>query len=121
MTTLDKLQAERARINNAIWKIERAEQSKEAQALVGSHFKYRNTYGSGDQGWWLYAKVYAVKDGCVVAHRFQTTSRKTHEIEPAYVGYSHGMGGGEWLKISASEYKKAWRALLKKLESELPA
>jgi hypothetical protein len=48
-------------IRDEIWKRDGEESRRQNAKLVGRCFKYRNTYGGGDEkSWWLYAKITGV-------------------------------------------------------------
>jgi hypothetical protein len=121
MDELEKLNAERARINNRIWAIEGKRRAAEHANFLGKCFKYRNSYScpQGDKDrWWLYAKVISVDArGEVKAFQFQTDKYGKLAIEASY-RITHSLGG--YIPITAGEFNKAWRAVQKRVAGWQP-
>ena len=67
---LEKLEAQRAGIQDKIWDIKLVETEKENQKYLGKCFRYENRYSS-DESWWLYKKVISIKDGHLEVVAFQ--------------------------------------------------
>ncbi len=85
-----------------------AEQSK----LRGKCFRYRNSYGPSDQGWWLYMRVDSVeKDGGFRGLSFQTDSSGTITIMPDKWHMSLLDGYSE---ITVAQFNKAFGAMQQK-------
>ncbi len=60
------------------------ETEPECKALIGKCFRYRNSCGKKEEGWWLYTKVlsYNPKDKQLTLLRFEWKSCGTIEIQP---------------------------------------
>ncbi len=106
MSELEKLHADKAKIQSQIWDIEQAETAKINKKLLGKCFRYWDTFGSGGDGWWLYAKVIDVDAGNPIAHRFQIDANGGMEIEPRHVLW-HDLSSG-YDKISNAAFDAAW-------------
>jgi ribosomal protein L35AE/L33A len=115
MKTKEQLEAEIAPLQAALYKLRDAEASKEAQALVGKFFKYRNSYGGGSPGWWMYAKVTHVKNTSAISFRFQTCEHDKLEIET-----SRHFLSSSWTPIKESEFLREWRKVQKRIAGMKP-
>lgn len=82
---------------------EREAAAAEKRLFIGRYFKYRNTYGGSDTGWWLYGSPTALDDGgTLVGLSFQTTCYGEIEI-------NQNRGSlitlpGSWQEIEAAEF-----------------
>jgi len=86
-----------------------AEQNKQNKALVGTYWKFLNSYGSG-ASWWLYIKIIGVnRDGtptCVeVEHTSHDNIEIKHTTRPVYRNGStqKGLGDG-YTKITKAQW-----------------
>lgn len=78
-----KLQKQFAEARNQLDAIERKEAFKHNKQYVGRFFKYRNNYGSGCPGWWLYVAVVGIdRNAQLIALQFQRTSKGIFELRP---------------------------------------
>jgi len=86
---------------------------KENRKLIGTYWKFKNSYGSG-QDWWLYTEVVGVDGATIKKIDYQLTGRDRSEIqEQEQTSYGKVMDG--WSKISKKEFIKGRGAVLKKL------
>ncbi len=64
-------------LKDSIYKLQIESKMK---AMVGRCFKYRNSYGSHSEDWWLYARVIGYKNKTLTVCRFEITSINQIEI-----------------------------------------
>src|SRR3990167_10109433 len=112
---IEKLQAKFYAARDALQLAEKKQQETDNRALVGRHFKYRNSY-SGSRQWWMYTKVLAVRGSKLMCHEFQTTCDGKIEINLKRTYF--GRINGSYQKATAAEFKKAWRAVQKKIAAQ---
>lgn len=113
--SLIELREAAAKASAKVWSLEAKERAEKAQSLVGRAFRFRNSYGS-DSKWWLYAMVHTItKDGHILVHEFQTTSRHEMQINFRREHYYHLLDG--YQEITKAEFRKEWRALKKRIAS----
>lgn len=91
------------------------------QSQVGKCFKYRNSYGTNNDSWWLYEKVISLTDdGDFYCEKFQTDC--FGEISINYmneVNYDRShFENRDWKKISIDEYNKAKLLVIKTLREK---
>ncbi len=96
----------------------------ECKAFEGRYFKYRNSYGGDNKGWWLYTKVvevkpevvYEINDGDATATysgwSFQTDTHKQVSIEKNRRSYLHSLGK----EISETEFIEAWNKMVDNID-----
>lgn len=95
---------------NALRENERKAQHK---LLLGKCFRFRNSYGSGEQ-WWLYARVDGVGGHWPMVFTFQVTSQD--EIIVKCKDSSH-VGGDSWFPITRREFDREWAKVQKRIAS----
>lgn len=114
MKTKEQLRKEIGILRDELSDIERSEWIEENAPLVGTYWKYRNSYSSTDKPtdyWWCYRKILSFRDQSFVTAEFQTDKFGNHRIDRNdYVHHSQG-----WVKCTAKEYRTAWKRLQKKL------
>lgn len=89
---------------------------RENKKLIGTYWKYSNSYGSGEK-WWIYSKIIGVDGATLKKINYQlTTHNKADIIEQDQTSYSgrQGMDRG-WTKITYREFTKGTNIVLKKL------
>lgn len=101
-------------------KVKREVAAPQMRACVGRCFKYRNSYGGSDGGWWLYTKIIGFDEKAFAFDtvQFQLTTARRIEIEyRRHFNYEQRNYFTEhnrtYLPISKSEYNAARRRLLK--------
>ena len=83
----------------------------ELRAYVGRFFKYRNSYGGGED-WWMYGAPRKVSDyGHVTGLTFQRTAHNIIEIESNGAVGVGGSFGGSWIEITPREFWAAAKKL----------
>ena len=113
---LRELQHQGISAGNELRRREYEKRDRENAALVGKTFRYRNSYGTPDEGWWLYGRVTGAEDGNVNMFRFQTDCHGRREREPAHTSLSERRLEG-WKEIPADEFEAEWRKLLDRLHA----
>ena len=114
MDELEKLEADRVRINYRIWGIQAKRRAEENRPLLGKCFKYRNSYGGDREKWWLYIKVTKVSArGEMSGLQFQTDCHNKLEIEFAH-RIPINLSGG-YVPITQGEFNRALRAVQKRV------
>jgi len=103
------LAMERVRINSRIWEIKREENNERNQKLIGKCYRYRNSFGNENEGWWLYIRVLEIEDGNLIVHRFQTDRNGRIEIEPRRVEWDSV--GSTYEEVSKEDFWVAWDTL----------
>lgn len=93
------------------------EKLPEHKKLIGRCFKYRNSYGSGDKGWWLYGKVVGVSQGYCGPDDVFVAMRKIQKCTYKKISFEDkcSMGGERldgWIEISESEFNKQKKKLI---------
>lgn len=127
---LNKLKAEVNELNKQISDIEYKELKEvsipELRKSLGRCFKYHNTYGGENKRWWLYKKIIGLneKNMSYTTIEFQETSIGLIEIKNEqhynFQGKSYFDNQGTWYtEIKPSEYEKAKRLMIKRLEKLL--
>jgi hypothetical protein len=97
-------------------------QRPKLRKMVGHCFKFLNSYGGNDAKWWFYSRIVSFneKNMTFVCAQFQYTSRQQIEIRER-VEYNFqwrsafGVEGG-WIPISAAEYNRAKKNLLRAID-----
>lgn len=116
--TLESLQETVRRANEAIGKLESTRRYEQNIGTLGKFFKYRNCYSCPKKPsdyWPIYAKVTAVdKDGHITALQFETDKYGSVSVKIKEHAYHMGNGDG-WTEITASEYRRALKALKSKI------
>jgi len=107
------MRKEQKRLQEELWKIDKAKDEARNSKLVGKCFKYRNSFSSPSAGWWLYAKVTGVDGRWCIAFDFQKKEDETFEIRTAQT-FTCGDGWGE---ISVKEFDTEWNRFLAELAS----
>lgn len=127
MTAQQRLSDAQRAFNAAISELNAAKEQHEQEVQipemrkhVGKCFKYRNSYGGSDQ-WWTYVRVNSVTDDgrfhCVLAGRPPYPG-----IHIEYLDISQqadGALGQAYLPIRESEYRRAVRALVDEVASDM--
>ena len=92
---------------------------------VGKCFKFRNSYGGDRPKWWLYAKIVSFdeKEMTFNTVQFEHTSQPKIEVDYVrqycYNGRNRFNEGDGWIAISAAEYEREAKKLLKTVHSLL--
>jgi hypothetical protein len=109
---IEKLREEAQIANRALHEAEAKERDEENSALIGKCFKYHNAGGGCDKKWWLYARIIGVREGHLLALKFEERPNGSIEVEQkAWVmSYSFRKDGG-YVPISNAELDRAWRHL----------
>ena len=84
---------------------------EENTPLVGKYFKYRNSYGGGSEGWWLYARVDNVSGSSISATTFEKTSSDIFEAQTKSWWSKHD----GYMEINELEFMMAWDKFTKEL------
>ena len=105
MTKKKEIQEQIATLRERLNEIEELDFKKieepKLRALVGSHWKYRNSFG-GDEKWWLFAKVVSYADRRIRTLEIQKTSHGNIEIReherwsPDPMSFYLPIGEREW-------------------------
>lgn len=76
------LKRTRGKISKTESKIHKIEIEPKIKKLIGKCFKYRNSYGQGED-WWMYIKVVDYKpiSQCVIVCTYQKTTSQEHQIQ----------------------------------------
>jgi hypothetical protein len=114
-------EAEARKANARLNAIRDAERLEENKGLLGKTFKYRNSHSCPEKPsdyWWHYTKVQAVDDAGMLT-LFQFDTDKYGTIAIGVREHAYNVLGGS-IRIPASEFNKAWRALQKKIENTQP-
>ena len=85
---------------------------KRNKKLLGKCFKFRNSYGGNDDGWWLYSIVTKATASLEV-FKFQTDCNGAIEIESDRYWYAHD----GYAPISREEFDTAWAKLVEEITS----
>lgn len=109
MSELKDLAMERVRINSRIWEINRKQRQEQNVKLIGKCYRYRNSFGNENKGWWLYIQVLELEDGNLIVHRFQTDSNGRIEVEPRRVEWDSV--GSQYEEIPREDFWAAWDIL----------
>ena len=123
---VEELKKEEKQLSNKLYKIRDQRKQLEQEVFrpklekqfVGKFFKCRNSYGSGDKGWWLYSYVISLpKDFNIpnpnfYVYSFQTTTFPDVEIRTHDVTYSYSLEQ----EITSKEFMTAYQRMLKKIE-----
>jgi len=116
MKTKAQLEAEIRPLQAALHRIRDAETKAESLALVGKHYKYRNSFGGDRPQWWLYAKVIRVGEFHPVAFVFQTDCDGRIEINTK----EWFTGLQSYIEIAAKEFNAEWRKTQKRIAGMKP-
>ena len=123
---VEELKKEEKQLSNKLYKIRDQIKQSERKALrpelekqfVGKFFKCRNSYGSGDKGWWLYSYVislpknFNILNPTFYVYSFQTTTFPDVEIRIYDITFSHSLEQ----EITSKEFMTAYQNMLKKIE-----
>lgn len=108
--------------NQAYWKLEEAENERDAKKFIGKCFKYRNCYSCPEKPsdyWWLYGVVIEAEDGSVELFYFQKDS---HGQFTTGKHENWSIRGGKlhegWIPITANELVGEWNKHVKEIESK---
>jgi len=119
MSTIEALRKTARRAQEAIGEIETVARRKENAKKVGKFFKTQNSYSCPEKPsdyWWLYAKCIRMdEDGFLYSFQFQTDKNGCLDIRPEH--YSYYLNG--FSEIPKTEFERAWKTLLEKLNSAL--
>ena len=122
MSELETLQAEARRIGQRIDRLQTQQRAAENRALIGSCFKYRNSYSCSEKPsdyWWLYLRVTGTDgSGNLKVLEFQTDKYGEVTIKPARIVWSRLSDG--YRPIKQVEFNKAWRAVQKRIAGIKP-
>lgn len=107
-------------LSNERYRRDKAIRHAENLPLLGKCFKYRNSYGSGSKGWWLYKKVISVNGNELKAFQFESMADGRLQC---CSDFSYGVEG--YTEIPRAEYDKAWEKFLQgiadaKIKAEKP-
>lgn len=83
--TLKEIRADIAKLQKEAEPLEESLRREQLIHFVGKCFKYRNSYGSGEE-WWLYTRVLDYKDGQLRMFRFQRDCYGRFDFEPDHRG-----------------------------------
>lgn len=98
-------------------KIKIIEEGPLAEALVGQCFKYRNSYGNGNKGWWLYRRIVKVHNNTdLLIETFQEAQYGKIEFEKNVHAYVYQFKSD--VPIPLKEYLAAEKRLLNKMMKE---
>jgi len=127
MENLDKLKEQAETLRVKIYKIEEKQIKDkvlpEAQKIIGQCYKYSNSYGDGEESWWLYQKVISVSSVCgennvsVLVNEFQQDCHGDIQFKKKTLGYRDLGHEDRWQKVSAEEYQREQKRLIKVLQS----
>lgn len=107
------LQSEFYRIRDEIQVIETELRRAENEKLVGNCYKYRNSYGNGDPGWWLFLKIKSLSDcGELIVDSFQVCSYGKFEFTSEQLRFNTE----NYISITSAEYNKELKKFLAKLQ-----
>mgnify|MGYP001572636740 CR=1 FL=1 len=81
--------------------------------LIGTCYKYRNSYGGSDPGWWLYTKIIGVDGTSVITHQFQHTTYKIEITREPHSCYNEAGLGYGYQSCSREEYNKATKQIMR--------
>jgi hypothetical protein len=124
MDKLDKLKAERQKIDIKIRDIEYKELVEKSipklKQSIGKCYKYSNSYGGNTKRWPLYKKIISIDEKTMSFNsiEFQHTSMNIIEIKHNQVFNFNGENhfdswGNNYTEISNSEFNKAKKSLIK--------
>ena len=86
------------------------------QKLLGKCFKFRNSYGSGEE-WWLYTKIVEVDNWSVTVITVQDCNEGRIEIKRENHSASHYQKDvGSQLQITQEEFDKNFEEILEKIK-----
>lgn len=91
-----------------------AKTAKANAGMVGKCHKYRNSFGSGSEDWWLYRKVLAVDGEWLKVFSFQTDCHGRVEIKPKDT--DHAGSSQEWREIGESEFVVEYDRMLARVK-----
>ena len=123
---IEKLKKEEKQLSNKLYKIRDQREQIQRETLrpklekkyVGKFFKCRNSYGSGDKGWWLYSYVislpknFNIPNPVFYIYSFQMTTRSGVEIQTHDITFSYLFEQ----EITRKEFMTAYQKMLKKIE-----
>lgn len=112
-TKPDRLEMQRRRITDQIWRREARQRKLQNAPLVGQFFRYRNSYSGGSPAWWLYVAATHMDDqGYMRGWSFQndTEGRLSVEVDRSLITLSPDHQG--YIAISPAEFVKAWADFL---------
>lgn len=108
--TENELRKIAANVMNKLREVEDKRRIKELRPLIGKCFRYRNSYGHGEN-WWLYIKVIGLKSTWLKVFFFEKTCYEEWKIK--YDDIRSSMEGYE--QISTEEFNQAWHECLTEL------
>jgi hypothetical protein len=112
-----ELQAQIKKLNRELGAIESAESEADNQQYIGRFFKVRNNYSCPEKPsdyWWVYMTVVSAEAYTLKCFEFQTDSRGCIDIRPTDI---HSTLSRCYVEIKKSEFARAWRELLSRVES----
>lgn len=122
MKTKEQLEAELRPIQNALGKLRDQEAKKEAAAVVGKCFKYRNCYSCPSKAsdyWWMYIKVTGATHW-PQTFEFQTDKYGHLTVKTDKMAIVVGKEGNGYTPITVKEFNAAWRTVQQRIARMKP-
>lgn len=90
--------------------------NQQNKKLIGKTYKYRNSYGGGEEGWWLYVQIVGVDGTSLLTDNFEYTSHNKVEISQETRSCYYGSGlDNSYQEIPLKEFHKAKKDILAKM------
>ena len=112
MKTKQRLEAQAAAIHAKLDKLATARRIRRNRKLIGRCYKYRNIYGPGSDGWWLYIRITG-GGYWMTSVSFQHTAEDIYEVKHDH--FTTILDG--FTEITRTEIDAEWREFLHKLKS----